>query len=66
MSGQVVVKRGREKPIVQRHPWIFSGAVARLALRAQGQYVDLVVEAGGEVREDYQAYDARVAVRMAF
>ena len=42
------------------------GAVARLALRAQGQYVDLVVEAGGEVREDYQAYDARVAVRMAF
>lgn len=42
------------------------GAVARLALRAQGQYVDLVVEAGGEVRDDYEAYDARVAARMVF
>lgn len=42
------------------------GAVARLALRAKGQYVDLVIEAGGEIREDYEAYDARIAARMAF
>ena len=42
------------------------GGVVRLALRARGQYVDLVVEAGGEVRDDYEAYDARVAARMVF
>lgn len=25
----IVVKKGREKPIVQQHPWIFSGAIER-------------------------------------
>ena len=26
-SGTVVIKKGREKPIRQQHPWIFSGAI---------------------------------------
>ena len=29
-SGTVVLKRGRAKPVLQRHPWIFSGAIDRL------------------------------------
>jgi 23S rRNA (cytosine1962-C5)-methyltransferase len=30
MSAKVIIKHGREKPIVQQHPWIFSGAIERL------------------------------------
>jgi 23S rRNA (cytosine1962-C5)-methyltransferase len=30
VSGAVVIKRGREKPIVNQHPWIFSGAIDRV------------------------------------
>ncbi len=29
-SGTVIIKKGREKPIIQQHPWIFSGAIERL------------------------------------
>lgn len=42
------------------------GGVARIALRAQGEYVDLTVEAGGEMRDGYETYDARVAARLVF
>lgn len=42
------------------------GPVLRLALRGQGEYFDFAVEAGGEVRDDYEAYDGRVVVRFMF
>ncbi|WP_304168053.1 autotransporter outer membrane beta-barrel domain-containing protein [Phenylobacterium aquaticum] len=42
------------------------GAVARIALHAQGEYVDLLMEAGGEVRDGYETYDARIAARLVF
>jgi hypothetical protein len=42
------------------------GAVVRLALRGQAKYFDLAVEAGGEVRDDYEAYDARLVARVVF
>ena len=29
-SATLILKRGRERPVLNRHPWIFSGAVARL------------------------------------
>jgi 23S rRNA (cytosine1962-C5)-methyltransferase len=30
MSGTVVLKRNRARPVMQRHPWIFSGAIERV------------------------------------
>lgn len=29
-SASIVIKSGREKPIIQQHPWIFSGAIAEV------------------------------------
>lgn len=29
-TAKLILKRGREKPVKNRHPWIFSGAVARI------------------------------------
>lgn len=42
------------------------GPVVRLALRGQGEYFDFAVEGGGEIRDDYEAYDGRVVVRFMF
>ncbi|EQB1060174.1 50S rRNA methyltransferase, partial [Escherichia coli] len=29
MSVRLVLAKGREKSLLRRHPWVFSGAVAR-------------------------------------
>lgn len=29
-AGTVILKPGKEKPILQKHPWVFSGAIARV------------------------------------
>ena len=47
MGGTVVLKRNRAKPVLQRHPWIFSGAIARVEGQpSDGDVVD-VHDAGG-------------------
>ena len=42
------------------------GAVVRLALRGQSDDVDFALEGGGVIRDDYEAYDARIVARMVF
>ncbi|MFN3512962.1 MAG: autotransporter domain-containing protein [Phenylobacterium sp.] len=42
------------------------GGVVRLALRGQGRYFDFAVEAGGEMRDDYEVYDGRLVARFLF
>lgn len=41
-TGSIVLKKGREKPLVNRHPWIFSGAIQRVVSRpGPGDLVDV-------------------------
>jgi hypothetical protein len=42
------------------------GLLARLGLRAMGQYADITADAGGEFRDGYQTYDARAVARFLF
>lgn len=42
------------------------GPVVRLGLRGQGEYFDFALEGGGEIRDDYEAYDGRIVVRFLF
>jgi hypothetical protein len=42
------------------------GGVVRLALRGQGWYFDVGVEAGAESRDGFEAYDARLVARLTF
>ena len=43
ISGQLILKRGREKPVHNRHPWIFSGAIHRVEGKpAPGELVHVV------------------------
>lgn len=41
-EGKVWIKRGREKPIRNRHPWIYSGAISRAENAVDGELVTLV------------------------
>ena len=42
------------------------GLLARLGVRATGQYADFSADAGGEYRTGYTTYDARAAARFLF
>jgi 23S rRNA (cytosine1962-C5)-methyltransferase len=47
MNGRVVLKRKRTRPVLQHHPWIFSGAIERIEGQvADGDVVE-VRDAGG-------------------
>lgn len=39
---KLVLKKGKEKSILNRHPWIFSGAVAQLPKVEEGSIVEIV------------------------
>ena len=41
-EGKVWIKRGREKPIRNQHPWIYSGAISRAENAVDGELVTLV------------------------
>lgn len=40
---RLVLSKGREKSLLRRHPWVFSGAVSRLEGKANlGETIDIV------------------------
>ena len=46
--GRAILKAGREKPVRQRHPWIFSGAIQRIDGDVPDGGIADVVSASGE------------------
>src|SRR5690554_4603722 len=30
MAGQLIIKQGKEKALLRKHPWVFTGAVAKI------------------------------------
>src|SRR6266536_3263084 len=47
MTGKIVLKRGKERPLHNHHPLIFSGAIQRADVEQDGDTVD-VFDASGE------------------
>lgn len=62
---EVILKKGKEKAVLQRHPWVFSGAIERVKGQpANGDIVRLL-----NVKGDFMAYgfyndQSRVALRL--
>ncbi|MEZ4861823.1 MAG: class I SAM-dependent methyltransferase [Caldilineaceae bacterium] len=68
-SGQpveaVILKAGRDKPVRQRHPWIFSGAIQRLpATRANGEIVPIYSADGEWLAQGYLNRASQIQVRV--
>lgn len=61
----VIIKAGREKPVRQQHPWIFSGAIEQLPIGVgDGEVVD-VRSAGGEwLARGYLNRQSQIQVRL--
>lgn len=61
----VVLKPGREKPVRQRHPWIFSGAIASMSPAADdGEIVDVCDAQGAFLARGYLNRRSQIQVRL--
>jgi 23S rRNA (cytosine1962-C5)-methyltransferase len=65
----ITLKKGREKSLLNRHPWVFSGAVDRVTGDsgdgpAPGEVVDVVDAAGEWVARGYYNAGSNIRVRV--
>jgi len=62
-SGSITLKHGREKPVMQRHPWIFSGAIDHVEGDPAG-LLDVRDSAGKFLARGYGNPRSQIAVRI--
>ncbi len=61
----VILKPGRDKPVRQHHPWLFSGAVARVkGDAADGGIVDVVSSDGAWLARGTLNRESQIVVRL--
>jgi len=61
----VILKKGKEKAVLQRHPWLFSGAIERVKGKpANGDIVKLLNEKGDFMAYGFYNDQSRVALRL--
>ncbi|RZJ81695.1 MAG: class I SAM-dependent rRNA methyltransferase, partial [Flavobacterium sp.] len=59
------LKKGKEKAVLQRHPWVFSGAVDKIKGKADnGDVVKLIDSSGDFLAYGYFNDQSRVAIRL--
>jgi 23S rRNA (cytosine1962-C5)-methyltransferase len=64
-TGTIVIKRGREKPIIQQHPWIFSGAIQEVkGDPAPGDIVTVTDSKGRFLARGYWNPKSQIQVRI--
>jgi 23S rRNA (cytosine1962-C5)-methyltransferase len=62
---QVIIKKGREKPFSNRHPWVFSGAITRVeGDPAPGDIVTLIAADGAFLARGYWNPQSQIQVRV--
>jgi 23S rRNA (cytosine1962-C5)-methyltransferase len=65
LRAKVVLKRGREKPVLNRHPWIFSGAIKNIEGEcADGDIVTVVDSRGSFLAQGYLNRRSQITVRL--
>lgn len=78
ITGRLLLKRGREKPVLNRHPWVYSGAVQQVAGAPQpGDLVEIADSTGdylatgyynphSQIRAHLLTWDAQASVGPSF
>lgn len=64
MPGRVWLKKSKDKPVLARHPWIFSGAIERVDDVADGDTTDVFAAGGGWLARGYYNSRSQIAVRL--
>lgn len=62
--GKVVLKEGKERPVLQRHRWVFSGAIASMPKGARGELLPLYAVGGELLGHGYFSEGNSLAGRM--
>ncbi len=60
----VILKRGREKSLLRRHPWVFSGAVQRAEAARPGEIVEVRAHDGRFLGRGYYNPRSQIRVRV--
>ncbi|GAB3923176.1 class I SAM-dependent rRNA methyltransferase [Mucilaginibacter myungsuensis] len=62
---EVILKKGKEKAVLQRHPWVFSGAIEKVKGKpANGEVIRLIDAKGAFLAYGFYNDQSRVAVRL--
>ncbi|MGB7128984.1 MAG: class I SAM-dependent rRNA methyltransferase [Candidatus Rhabdochlamydia sp.] len=64
MKKRAILKPGREKPLLNRHPWIFSGAIDSLPEFEQGEILEVYSSSGQYLAQAYFHKDNSLAARV--
>jgi 23S rRNA (cytosine1962-C5)-methyltransferase len=64
MNPRITLKRGKEKPILAHHPWIFSGAIARADDAHDGDTVDIFDSAERWIARGYYNARSQITARV--
>jgi 23S rRNA (cytosine1962-C5)-methyltransferase len=65
LRAKVILKRGRERPVLNRHPWIFSGAIKNIEGEcAEGDVVTVVGSRGSFLAQGYLNRHSQITVRL--
>lgn len=63
-EGIITLKKGREKPVLQQHPWIFSGAIATAKDADPGGIVTVIASDGRFLARGYWNAKSQIQVRI--
>lgn len=65
MSAKIVIKPNREKPVINQHPWVFSGAIDSVSgSPTPGDIVDVVSKSGKFLARGYWNPKSQIQVRI--
>ncbi|HOP29850.1 MAG TPA: class I SAM-dependent rRNA methyltransferase [Spirochaetota bacterium] len=64
MYRQIKIKHGREKSFINRHPWVFSGALASLPDYSNGEIVEVITSDGVIMGYGFFSPDSRISCRI--
>ena len=65
MPNKIILKPNRDKPVRQKHPWIFSGAIERMdAASVDGEVVEVLTSQGEFLARGYLNRRSQITVRL--
>jgi 23S rRNA (cytosine1962-C5)-methyltransferase len=63
-DGIITIRKDREKPVINQHPWIFSGAIAKAENAEDGDIVTVVDHKGKFLARGYWNHKSAIQVRI--
>jgi 23S rRNA (cytosine1962-C5)-methyltransferase len=63
-DGIITIRKDREKPVINQHPWIFSGAIAKAENANDGDIVTVVDHKGNFLARGYWNHKSAIQVRI--